>query len=269
MTDKYINAKKKEAALLQEEKQAIINQAVTKAEGLQTKRLRNIFSLGKGLNITKANLQSTGIPCISYGQVHSKYGFEVNPDVNELPFVSEYYRETNPQALLRFGDFIFADTSEDIAGSGNFTCFNGNSIAFAGYHTIIARPAVPINYRYTAYLFDSPFFRSQIQKEVVGVKVFSISRSILNNTVLSFPSKEVQASVVDYLDEKCFLIRESISHLTQEINLLTEYRAHLISDVVTGKVDVRDVKVPDANMETKKNPSNTEEMSEYTRGGNY
>ena len=250
MIDKYIAAKKKEMALLREQKQAVINQAVTKAEGLRTTRFHNMFSLVKGLNITKTNLKSTGIPCISYGQVHSKYGFEVNPDINELPFVSEDYCKTNPQALLRFGDFIFADTSENIAGSGNFTYFNSNSTAFAGYHTITARSTIPINYRYTAYLFDSILFRSQIQKEVVGVKVFSITCSILNNTVLSFPSKELQEFIVNYLDEKCFLIRKSISNLTQEIDSFHEYRARLISDVVTGKVDVREAATPDTAYES-------------------
>jgi type I restriction enzyme S subunit len=245
LINKYINAKQKQIELLREQKQAIINQAVTVKEEVQIKRFRNILSLGKGLNITKENLRDNGIPCISYGQIHSKYGFEVNPDIDELPFVEDNYLIAAPKSLLKFGDFIFADTSEDIAGSGNFTYFNSNKTAFAGYHTIIARPVVPINYRYTAYLFDSALFRSQIQKEVVGVKVFSITRSILNNTVLPFPTREKQEYIVNYLDDKCSLIKENILKTAKEIDLLAEYRVRIISDVVSGRVDVRSVAAPD------------------------
>ena len=36
-----------------------------------------------------------------------------------------------------------------------------------------------------------------------------------------------------------------IEKLKAEINALEEYKAKLISDVVTGKIDVRDVKIPE------------------------
>ncbi|WP_419832019.1 hypothetical protein [Endozoicomonas atrinae] len=41
-------------------------------EHWQIVRFRNLFSFGKGLNITKENLQENGIPCVTYGEVHSK-----------------------------------------------------------------------------------------------------------------------------------------------------------------------------------------------------
>ena len=35
-------------------------------------RMKNAFTFGKGLNITKADLVDEGIPVVSYGQIHSK-----------------------------------------------------------------------------------------------------------------------------------------------------------------------------------------------------
>lgn len=32
-----------------------------------------VFSLRRGLNITRANYQENGVPCLSYGDVHSRY----------------------------------------------------------------------------------------------------------------------------------------------------------------------------------------------------
>ena len=61
-----------------------------------------------------------GIPVINYGQIHSKYGRSVSTVRDELPQVSTNYLKFK-QSLLNKGDFVFADTSEDIEGSGNFS----------------------------------------------------------------------------------------------------------------------------------------------------
>ena len=106
-------------------------------EHWETSRLRNVFSFSKGLTITKENLQEKGIYCVNYGEIHSKFGFEVNPEIHELKCVSEEYLLSDSSSLLKKGDFVFADTSEDIEGSGNFTYLNSDLSTFAGYHTII------------------------------------------------------------------------------------------------------------------------------------
>ncbi len=104
------------------------------------KPLRSIFNFSKGLTITKEDLQDEGIPCVNYGEIHSKYGFRVEPTIHPLRCVATEYQHSNPNALLRDGDFVFADTSEDLEGSGNFTHLTSNQPVFAGYHTIIGRP---------------------------------------------------------------------------------------------------------------------------------
>lgn len=256
--NRLINAKKKQIGLLQEQKRAVVNAVIP--ENGDVVRFRHIFNLTKGLNITKANLVEKGVPCVSYGQIHSKYGFEVNPDVHQLPFVPENYLMTNPQSLMHFGDFVFADTSEDIAGSGNFTYLNSHTPAFAGYHTIIARPIWERNYRYIAYYLDSPRFRSQIQQQVNGVKVYSITRSILNSTVIELPSEKEQDSIVKMLDARCANYKRLIDAIGAEITLLHEYRTRLISDVVTGKLDVRGVAVPEFEAVEEKSEN---EQTEY------
>lgn len=137
---------------------------------------RFLFNFSRGLGITKANLQDEGIPCVSYGEVHSKYGFEVNASKHELRCVDESYLLSSPRCLIEPGAFIFADTSEDLEGAGNFSQVVGDKWVFAGYHTIVLRLKESENSRYFAYLFDSPEFRTQIQQMVKGVKVFSVTQ---------------------------------------------------------------------------------------------
>ena len=255
--DTIIEKKQNLLLLLEEKKKAVINEAVTKGlnsnvpmkdsglewigeipEDWKINKLKYHFNFNGGLNITKADLKDEGIPCISYGEIHSKYGFDVNTDRDELKFVEEDYIETHPNALLHYGDFIFADTSEDIEGSGNFTYFNDTKKAFAGYHTIIGKSQTVIVYRYFAYLFDSISFRSQIQSSVKGVKVFSITKTILNDISLIIPSLTEQSEIVEYLDARISTFKELKEKIFKQIEKLKEYRQSIISEAVTGKIDV-------------------------------
>ncbi|MEG9531850.1 restriction endonuclease subunit S [Mannheimia indoligenes] len=195
------------------------------------------FEFSKGLTITKENLIDEGIPCVNYGEIHSKFGFEVNPEIHDLKYVSEDYLKY-PSALLKKGDFIFADTSEDVKGSGNFTYLNSNIPTFAGYHTIIARLRKNHNPRFLAYVFASDAFRNQIRTQIKGVKVFSITQAILKNTFIWLPKIDEQTAIVNYLDTETAKIDHLQNKIERVIERLKEYRSALITQVVTGKVKV-------------------------------
>jgi len=54
-----------------------------------------------------------------------------------------------------------------------------------------------------------------------------------------------QAVILKFIREKTEEINTTIEKVTKEIELLKEYRTRLISDVVTGKIDVRGIEVED------------------------
>ena len=58
------------------------------------------------------------------------------------------------------------------------------------------------------------------------------------------PPEEEQDAIVSYLQSRITIIDNYIAKLKEEINYLQEYKQRLISDVVTGKVDVRGVEIP-------------------------
>jgi len=183
-------------------------------------------------------LQDDGIPCVNYGEIHSKYGFEVDPLKNDLKCVSNTYLENNRGSILNFGDFVFADTSEDIEGAGNFTYLNSHEVTFAGYHTIITRQIVKINVRYLAYLFDSVAYRTQIRSSVAGIKVYSITKDILKNSYVLLPSSIEQKSIAVFLDRETAKIDEMMKKVEMQIEKLQEYRQALITSTVMGKIKV-------------------------------
>ena len=153
----------------------------------EVKRFGYLFTFSRGLGITKQDLKDEGIPCVNYGEIHSKYGFSVNPQIHKLKCVEESYLETADKSLLSRGDFVFADTSEDIEGSGNFTVLNSDIPTFAGYHTVVTRHENGNDYKYLAYCFDSLEFRNQIRSAVSGIKVFSITQGILKSSNILLP----------------------------------------------------------------------------------
>ncbi|MGI8473041.1 restriction endonuclease subunit S [Pectobacterium brasiliense] len=200
-------------------------------------RFHDVFRFSKGLNITKENLQEDGIPCLNYGEIHSKYGFELRPEIHQLKCVDPNYLKNNKKAILSFGDFIFADTSEDYEGAGNFTYLNSQNEIFAGYHTLICRLKIRVNERYLAYVLDSDSFRLQVRRTVKGVKVFSITQSILKSTKLWFASEEEQPLIANFLDKKIAQIDEAISIKEQEINLLKERKQIIIQKAIMQGLD--------------------------------
>ncbi|WP_276620926.1 restriction endonuclease subunit S [Syntrophomonas wolfei] len=76
---------------------------------------------------------------------------------------------------------------------------------------------------------------------------------------IPIPPKNEQEAIAAYLDDKCAAIDRLISKLTDEINLVLEYRTRIISDAVTGKIDLREAVVPDYEEED-------ELMSTYEEG---
>ena len=204
----------------------------------EVKPIKALFSFGKGLPITKDNLTETGLSVISYGQIHSKnnIGTEIRNEL--IRYVDKIYYETNPQSLVHKGDFIFADTSEDLTGCGNYVYVNREEDLFAGYHTIILFSKEKNDNKYLAYLFQTDCWRRQIRCCCSGVKLFSISRRILGSTNLILPSILEQQQISDFLDKKCSEIDALITKKEQLVVELEAYKKSLIYEVVTGKRSV-------------------------------
>lgn len=194
-------------------------------------RFKSIFSTRKGLSITKADLTESGVPVVSYGQIHSKYnsGTTISPAI--VKYVPQTYIQSDSNALVYKGDFVFADTSEDILGCGNCAYIDCEGDIFAGYHAIIA--SGKRSNKYYAYLFLTDAWRSQIRSNVTGIKVYSVSQLILSNTEILVPPVGEQEAIAAYLDKKCGEIDELIGVEQQMISDLESYRQSVITEAVT------------------------------------
>lgn len=196
-------------------------------------RLKALFAFGKGLPITKDNLIDDGLPVISYGQIHSKQTSGVAVEPHLIKYVSGIYVESNPQSLVNQGDFIFADTSEDLDGCGNGVYIDRDMPLFAGYHTIIFKHKKSNNNKFLAYLFKTDAWRTQLRAKASGVKLFSISRKMLGESTVIFPSDDAQQKITDFLDKKCVQIDTALEKTRTTIEEYKKFKQAIITKAVT------------------------------------
>ena len=57
--------------------------------------LKSLFFLSKGLSITKADLKDSGLPVVSYGQIHSKANTGTFISDDMVRFVSDDFSKTS------------------------------------------------------------------------------------------------------------------------------------------------------------------------------
>ena len=199
----------------------------------EIRNIRNLFSFGKGLNITKENLKEHGVAVISYGQIHSKLNpfYKIADDL--IRFVDESYLKTSNLSLVNQGDFIFADTSEDIQGCGNFIYVDGQQTMFAGYYTIILRSLAPKDNKFFAFLFMSDCWRKQIRECVNGVKLFSISQKLIKKTSILIPPEDEKVRIVNYLEEHSATIDNVLEKIRASIEEYKKLKQAVIAQAVT------------------------------------
>lgn len=252
--DSLIQNETEQIEKLEEYKKAVITKAVTKSlnPNIKTKdsgvewigkipedwkvvSLKYLFDFKKGLSITKADLKSCGIKVISYGQIHSKANYSTGVDESLYRFVSNEYLTTDSSSLVKKGDLIFADTSEDLEGTGDFVRISNDELIFAGYHSIILRNINNLDTEYLSYLFLSDEWRNQLRCGVYGVKLFSLTQRILNSCSALLPPEDEQKRIVNFLNSRTISIRKIIEIKKQKIKKMQEYKKSLIYEYVTGK----------------------------------
>lgn len=198
------------------------------------------FEFFKGLNIKKTDLVDSGACVVSYGQVHAKNnnGYSLRDDL--IRYVAENL--IDEKSLLQEGDFVFADTSEDLEGVGNCIYIDSLNEVYAGYHTLVARCLdKSMCTKYFAFLFLTDIWRSQLRKNANGTKVYSVTQKMFKAVSCLVPPIEEQLKIVAYLEQKCDSIDRVISYKLTIIDTLTEYKKSLIYEVVTGKKEVSHV----------------------------
>jgi type I restriction enzyme S subunit len=93
--------------------------------------------------------------------------------------------------------------------------------------------------------FSSDPVADQFRIAATGVTRFGLAQGAIKGAFYPLPPLGEQRAIIAHINEKCAEISRAISRAESEIELMREYRTRLISDVVTGQVDVRGIEVPE------------------------
>lgn len=119
------------------------------------------------------------------------------------------------------------------------------------WHYIVLKPNKSVNPSYYKWLLKSKSYISALQATSDFIRDGQDLRysNFVKVPLLKIPYEE-QQQIADYLYQYTKKIDEMISSIQKEISLVEELKVKLVSDVVTGQVDVRDIKIPTYETET-------------------
>jgi len=255
--DELIEKTEQKIELLKEKRTSLINHCVTKGLNPDVEMrdsgvewigeiprdwecipIRYLGSFQNGVSKGSESF-GKGYPFMSYGDV---YNNEVVP-LNIIGKVDLTDEERSRYSVCR-GDVFFTRTSETIddIGISSICLTTLDNCSFSGFvirYRFYNETHVP---EYSRYHFQTHWKKVIIESKMNIVTRSSLSQQVLGEVPVLIPSISEQQQIVSYLDKQTQKIDSTIEKETQRIKLLKEYRQSLISEVVTGKIDVTDWK---------------------------
>lgn len=143
------------------------------------------------------------------------------------------YKKYKPSLLTT--DTILITLNGATYGKTSF--YNGEKVLLgksAGYITL--KPTE--NKRFLRYYLQSNAAKLIMEISLLGSTIANLSLNTLKNFSMSYPPKNEQCEIVEYLDKKCSAIDSAIAKKQAIIEKLTAYKKSLIFEVVTGKREV-------------------------------
>lgn len=262
--ERAIRAKRKVIALLQEQKQAIIHQAVTRGvSGAPTLRPSGVPWLGEvpaHWQVLRLKfIASTIVDCLHAtpkyvpdGEFPAIRTADIEPGHVRLAQARRVSRDTFTEWTQRLvphpGDVLYSREGERF---GIAACVPNGVQLCISQRMMVFRIRACHSPHFVMWLLNAqPTFQQAFQ-DAMGATAPHVNISTIRNYVMAMPPFPEQQAIGEAIDERTRGIRTGMSQRLREIELLQEYRTRLTADVVTGKVDVRDVaaKLPDEPVE--------------------
>lgn len=166
------------------------------------------FTRGNGLQ--KKDFTETGIGCIHYGQIYTRYGAFTEKTLT-------YVDDELASHLLQVekGDLVIACTSENVEDICKCVAWLGEENICTGGHACVFRHKQ--NPKYISYFFQTEYFFNQKVKYTYGTKVKDIKPESLAKIKILLPSLEEQERIVSILDNLYTLTTDLSQGLPAEI----------------------------------------------------
>lgn len=168
---------------------------------------------------------------IHYGDVLIKYPTVVDVKNSHIPFLNNEIK-IKLHKTVQSGDVIIADTAEDETVGKCIEVKNvEDSTTVAGLHTFFCRPRTSFASGYLGYFINSKEYHRQLLPYITGIKVSSISRSSIQETLLIIPLIEEQTKIAEALSD----VDALIAALDKKIAKKRLIKQGAMQQLLTGK----------------------------------
>lgn len=248
--DDLIADKEKLIELLQEKRQAIITEAVTKGLNpnarMKDSGIEWIGEIPEHWRLSKIKYESL---------INNKTLSESTDDDYEIDYIdissvtsigeidgvqSLNFKDAPSRArrILSKGDTIVSTVRTYLKAIAFIENTQSNLICSTGF--AVLTPLSKVVPKYLFYLMRSEKYVNEIVRRSVGVSYPAVNASDIGDLECALPDRDEQMYIVEYLDNCTTQINQLVNNIQAQIQKLKEYRQSLISEAVTGKIDVRE-----------------------------
>lgn len=244
-TDRLIEQKRNLISLIKEKKTSIITQAVTQGldpnvdfqetqadwlgkvpKNWDINIFRRFCSLNQGLQIAQSERYDH--------PGKNRYKYLTVEDINSGNNYNSDYIENPPESVIcDKSDVLLARTG---ATGKVISDFHG---AFHNNFFKINFDRDKIEKDFLVYYLSNKLIKENLLAKAGLTTVPDLNHRYFLDTKLLLPPKEEQKEIVEYLDDELEEYDNSIEKIQEGIERLKEYRTALITNAVTGQIDVR------------------------------
>lgn len=202
----------------------------------ELKKIGFIFSFKNGVNADSSKY-GKGIKFINVKEVIDNETLNYEQIPNKVTISKSSIVENE----VKKGDILLNRTSETIEELGLSTIYmDFRKVVFGGFVIRGREKSNDLTLGFKKYILYSYEVRKQIILYSSGSIRKNIAQNALKNVYISFPNHKEQKLISEFLDKKISYINNIIEKNTKQIEKLKEAKQSLISEAVTGKIDLRD-----------------------------
>ena len=149
--------------------------------------------------------------------------------------------------------------------------FSSNYRGIVTFHYGVYEPIIKVSSKYYEVLFHTPKYKQVFAGASNGMTVGlqNLSNTNFYKVYTVYPPYEEQCAIVAEVQKIENEMQAIISTISKEIGILHEFKTRLISDVVTGKIDVQGIKIPECEFVEKTVDTENDESMEGMEGETY
>lgn len=180
-------------------------------DGVEYKTIDQISTdIFRGSGIKRDEVTESGIPCVRYGEIYTKYGIWFGECVSHTVLDN-----VKSPKYFEYGDILFAITGESVEDIAKSTAYVGNKKCLAGGDIVVVKHTQ--NPKYLSYALATTEARKQKSAGKVKSKVVHSSVSAIKKISIPIPPLPVQSEIVRILDNFKELTSELTSKLAAEL----------------------------------------------------